>query len=501
MSNGREVTLAGESRVWLAENGAGPQHPFLYQGCMKIGDTSWPQGDITRIECPSPTRRNEFIEVAAVQGAQERVGTQLMGRYPRDVSDLLRITRKRCRFDVQVHVGKCEDPQDFLRGWEKIKVYREARISEWGDENAGALESGDQNPTNETAEVSSADLYEIVPIAFAEKAKVEVTRQVYDIVVCDSVSCGGCDDPSDGCEKVFAIQRGAGATPGTTPAIIWTKDGGDTWTVSQITTMLADEIPAGLACVGGYLVAISETTAGLHYALIADILEGTETWTEATAGFAVAIEPQAISSAAAGFTWIVAEAGYIYFTADPTTGVEVQDPGVATTQTLNAVHAFDQFNVVAVGESNAVVRTDNGGETWQAITGPAVGVSLTAIWMLSPKVWFVGTGTGLLYYTIDGGLNWTAKALPGVPTAIKDIAFVDDTVGYIAYTVAGPVGRIARTVNGGYSWYLLPEKPGTGSLPANDAINALAPCPSNVNVLFAGGLADDANDGIIVKAA
>ena len=499
MSN--EITVAGESRVWLVKFGAAPGRSFEYQGCMKIGDTSWPQGDITRIECPDPDRYNEFVEVASVQGAQERATSQLMGRYPRDLSTLLELTRRRCRFDVHVHVGKCKNPQDFTSGWDKIKVYRDARVSEWGDENAGALESGDQNPTNETAEISAREIYEIVPIAFAEKAKAEVVREVKVVVVCDAVSCGDCEDPSEGCEKVFAIQLGVGATPGTLPMVVFSSDAGLTWDTTLIDTMFSDEVPTGAACVSGYLVVISETTAGLHYASISEIVAGTETWTEVTSGFAVAIEPYAISSAGPRATWIVGEDGYIYFAEDPTVGVVAQDEGVATSQDLMAVHAYDRNNVLAVGVSNAVVFTDNGGDTWQAVTGPAVGVTLNTCWMLSATYWLVGDANGDLWYTADSGQTWTQIALPGTPTAVTDIRFVDDTVGYLAITTAGPAGKILRTMDGGASWYVLPEKTASGSIPANDRINSLAPCPENHNILYAGGLSDASTDGIILKAA
>src|SRR3990170_2745956 len=457
---GNEITVAGESRVWLAEFGAGPGHAFVYQGCMKIGDTSWPQGDITRIECPSPDRRNEFVEVAAVQGAQERVSTELMGRYPRDISTLLELTRRRCRFDIQVHVGRCKSPQDYLGGWDKIKVYREATVTEWSDENAGAIESGEQNPTNETGAISAKDLYEIVPIAFAEKAKTEVVREVVAAVICDSASCGDCENPSKGCEKAFFLMGGTGATPGTKPAVVFTGDGGVTWGVSYVDSMFSDETPTGLACVGGYLVAISETTTGLHYASIDEILAGTETWVEMTTGFVG-----------------------------------------ATSQDLADIAALDGRNVVAVGASNAVVFTDNGGVTWQSVTGPSVGVNLTAVVMLGASLWLVGNANGALYFTENAGVSWTQISLPGTPTRIRDIKFVDDVVGYLAFDAAGPAGRIARTVDGGATWYILPEKAVSGVIPANDRINEIAVCRDNVNLIFAGGLSDLSTDGIIIKAA
>jgi photosystem II stability/assembly factor-like uncharacterized protein len=283
--------------------------------------------------------------------------------------------------------------------------------------------------------------------------------------------------------------------------VVFSGNAGLTWDTTQIDTMFSDEVPTGAACIGGYLVVISETTAGLHYASIADILAGTETWTEVATGFAVAIEPYAISSAGPRATWIVGEDGYIYFAEDPTAGVVAQDEGVATSQDLQAVHAYDRNNVLAVGVSNAVVFTDNGGDTWQAVTGPAVGVTLNTCWMLTATYWMVGDAGGDLWYTPDAGQTWVQVAVPGTPTAITDIKFVDDTVGYLAITVAGPAGKILRTMDGGASWYILPEKTASGTIPANDQINSLAPCPENHNVLYAGGLSDASTDGILLKAA
>jgi photosystem II stability/assembly factor-like uncharacterized protein len=470
---------------------------------MKIGDTSWPQGDITRIECPDPNRYGGFVEVAAVQGARERATTQLMGRYPRDLSKLLEYTRRRCRLDIHVHVGKCKNPQDFLGGWDKIKIYRDAQITDWSDENAGALESGDQNPTNETAEISAEEVYEVVPLAFAEQATAEVVREILDIIICDQISCGDCDDPSKGCEKVFALMIGADATPGTAPSVVYTGDGGTSWSTTAIDTLTSTELPSMGACVAGNLVIVSND-GGFHYANLDEIIAGTETWVEVDpygAGVVWPAFPEAISSADARNTWAVGSGGYIWFAADPTITWTTQDAGVATAQDLADVHAFNADIVVAVGGSNAVVLTDNGGSTWQSVTGPAVGVALTAVWVLAPTIWLVGDANGDLWYTLDSGANWTEIALPGTPSGIQDIKFVDDTVGYLAIDQAGPAGNILRTLDGGATWYVLPEKAASGSIPENDAVNALAVCTDDHNVVFGGGLGGDGSDGFIVKAS
>ncbi|KKM90671.1 hypothetical protein LCGC14_1236250 [marine sediment metagenome] len=238
----------------------------------------------------------------------------------------------------------------------------------------------------------------------------------------------------------------------------------------------------------------------MHVAPTADILAGTEVWIEPTGGFVAGNGPIAIWNEGINNTWIVGENGYIYFTAEPLTGVVVQDPGVATTQNLQDVHAFDAENVVAVGDLNAVVRTTNGGLTWEAITGPAVGITLNCVWMYDSRVWLVGSSTGILWLTTDEGATWTdiTDRLPVTVIEIDEILFVDDTVGYMALRDGAAHGLIARTLDGGQTWFILPE--GSGNIPDNDRINMLAVC-DDPNVVWGGGLGADGTDGIIVKAA
>ena len=145
--------------------------------------------------------------------------------------------------------------------------------------------------------------------------------------------------------------------------------------------------------------------------------------------------------------------------------------------------------------------TRNGGTTWAPITGPNPGVNLNAVWMRGKDEWFIGDAGGQLWYTIDGGNTWTEKTFTGSGAGvIRDIKFINGTVGYMAHDTGTPAGRILRTVDGGYSWYVLPE--GDTVLPANDRINAVAPCSeADPNTVYGGGLADDAVDGIIVKGA
>ncbi len=494
-----DVAKAGETRVWLFADGFGPGKVKEYFGFARIGDPTFAFGDIERIEVPSEDRFNEFDQIDSIQGAKERPTSSVIARYPRlHISTLLQIGRKRCASAVQVHIGKCNNPQDYDANWDKILNFTDVKYSSYSMENAGALASDEQAAVNETGEFSADDMYEIVPLTFAEKCTAEVVREIHKVVVCDTVECGDCDVPSDGCQKVFALMVGTGATPGTLPSVVYTSDGYDTCAALDISTMTSTETPVDGACVGGDLVVISGESGGLHINDQDDILAGTDNWVEAATGFVGGNDPLSISSAGAQDTFIGAENGYIYFSSDPRAGVSVQDAGNATASDLNAIHAFDKRNVVAVGAANALVNTNNGGVTWTLIVGPAVGVALTAVWMWNEITWFVGDANGDLWRSLDTGATWTEITLPVTPTLIEDLRFFDESVGYLAITIAGPAGRILRTTDGGATWYVLPER--SGAIQANDTINSVAAC-DDPNVVYGGGLADDGADGILVKAA
>ena len=490
------------SRVFTIEDRAGPANVPVYLGEGRAMGPSWGFGDRTPIRKPDPNRYGAFTIIDAIKAERGLPALSIENRYQYTISDFLRMARRGCAIDLQVHFGQCQDPRDFNGGWDKILVLEGADFSNFNTNEMGAVEQGEDAVVNETVDFNGLDLYEILKVSFAELAGTEVIGEVVAVTICDSVTCGECGLPSTGCQHVFAITITQTGSPGLPAELIYSIDGGDTIGETNVSTLGPTEDPSGMACVGTNLAIVSNDSCSIHYAPIADIEDGTEVWTAIATGLTCAAgAPNAIFSMGSRFTWIVGDGGYIYFTADITAGAtDTQDAGVATTEDLQDIHGFDELNLVAVGDNNAVVFTTNGGETWASITGPAVGIVLNTVWMKSADEWFVGSAAGNLYYTRNAGTTWTTKAFPGSAAGqVRDIVFATPTVGYLAHDTAAAAGRILRTVDGGQSWYVLPE--GTGAIPTNDRVNSLAACGEDVNIVYGGGLAGDATDGFLVKAS
>ncbi len=490
------------SRVWLTQFGAAPNRVPEYEGLARVDTANVPGGDLTPIYIPDPDRYDKFLIAGTVKGERGLPNMSLQWRLELDQRTAYeKYMRNGCAHDVQIHMGICKNPQDFNAGWTSILVLEKAIPTNWDLNGLGALSPDQRTMSEEDMPFTGERIYWIRPLAFQAQAAAQVVQEVVGIVICDAATCGECGLPSEGCEVVFAVTLTAGGSPGLPAELVFTQDGGTVWLDTLITTLAANEDPDDLACVGANVVVISEDSESIHYAPIADILNASEVWTEVTTGFVAGNGPLAIHSEAANFTWIVGENGYIYFTADPTQSVLVQSPGDVTVNNLLDVHAVSIEDVVAVGVSNTVMVTRDGGDTWTSITGPAVGVTLNTVWMKGVNEWLIGTADGRLFFTLDAGVNWTLKTFPGSGAGVvRDIKFSNNSVGYMSHDTATPAGRILRTIDGGNSWFVSPLDIGL-SMPANDRFNAIAACVEDSNIVYAGGLADDAIDGIIVKGA
>ena len=487
----------GWTRVFIIEGRARPDHAPDFQSCMRAMSLSKPFGDVTDIECPSASEPGKFTKTGQIQSGDDRATITLEGRHALDLrSVLLKLGKRRCPADVQIHYSDCEDLSQFNL-FKKIVVLEDVLFTEYGTEDLGALEDDQQSAVNETAPVSAQILYDYTPLILTEEGEDVVTTPLLDVVICDDISCGFCSEESDGCQKIYAISTAAGGSPGTPPDVVFSLDGGSTWYAHDIDTLLTAEVPSALACVGQYIVVVSNETNSLHYTLIADMTNLVDpAFTEVAVGFVGGGEPNDIWSVG-NKAWIVGDFGYVYVLTDPTAGVTVQDAGITTASQLNAVHALNANFAVAVGNDGDVIVSEDGVNWAQTVTHPvAPGTDLTSVWVKSKTEWWVTSDAGTLHYTINGGETWAIKAFDGSGTGVAEaIVFATDSIAYLSHSTATDVGRLLASFDGGQSWIILPQGPGL--IPISEEFTAIAACQADPKLLVAVG-DEDATDGIIV---
>lgn len=93
-----------------------------------------------------------------------------------------------------------------------------------------------------------------------------------------------------------------------------------------------------------------------------------------------------------------------------------------------------------------VMRTEDGGETWQRIVVPSKKELFHLDFVGDSRCWIVGDD-GLVLYSNNGGATFITQR-SGVTMDLYNVDFRDESEGYIV----GSKGTILRTENGGANW-------------------------------------------------
>lgn len=505
------IQTQGHLRPWYQPGGPAPNNKTYYGGqdgsYLNIGDTTNPlNGGISPINVQNPGAYKSFARVGREVSAPDFPTNTVEfmrthGGIPRHLYDI------GCVWNFYELAGKCKSPADFLQGWTddvRVQSYGEAtQVTEGGgafDGDSGVMDSVD---------FTYQSVYTIGSLFFGEKASTEVDREVIDITYGNRVQCGQCGPNDDGTKLIYALLGTSGGT--VAPSVVYSTNGGLTWTALAITGAAATDSPVSIDIVGQYLMVTvnTATDAGYFLAKINDLTGVPGTWTaKITSGFVSTFLVRDVYVATPRDVWFCALGGYIYKSESILQGVAVIDEADATVDDLLRIHGYGN-TIVAVGESGRTVFSDNNGKSFAATTTNPGAANLTALHVINESLWWVGNASGAVYWTDrKGAAAWTQLTLPsvtaGAVVTIQDIRFATDEVGYIAAATAAPRAVLFHTYNGGQIWGG-PELSRISQFPTLDRVNRLAyPDTADVtktgvmaNNLAVGGLADNGTDGYI----
>lgn len=152
--------------------------------------------------------------------------------------------------------------------------------------------------------------------------------------------------------------------------------------------------------------------------------------------------------------------GYVFASFDGARTWETLNAGDATTENLSRISISRNNPLVAwaCGANNALIKTENGGYSWFAVTGPAAATALLGLYVESADALLVLAADGVLYQTEDGGDTWLTQGyMPGVTASSTftagNIVSPGADVFYLYLSDATSGDFVFRNVEGGADGY------------------------------------------------
>lgn len=492
MADDPNLAKSGQWRVFVQYDGSSPSNAYRYVGCLSLAGFQQDLGEGEPIYCPSSEQVGKYDIVDTTNPPPSLPTTDFTQHMNRALNDFWWDLRRRgCRFNMAVkgtNCGRPDDPDEF-----------DAKILVTGGKLT-AFNTGEFNGLAEDAAIDLTGSLQLLafdpfrPMAFGEVGDASVFAEGLDGIFADKVQCGDCGSPSDGCQKAYVLTALESGSPSLPSQVAYTLNGGGTWDYDSITS-LSTLAGMALAQVGSRIVVISQTDLAHHHKQQSSIDDGTSGgWSRVSSGYVASKGPRALWSKSPSETYIAAAGGYIYFLRNPTAAVTVLSDGSVTTQNLNDIRGMGR-TIVAVGANNAVVASLNSGATWSLVIGPAIGVALTTVEVVTSKIWLIGCANGKSYYTIDGGTTWTEMTPDSNITNVNKIRFVNELVGYMVVEIGG-AARVYRTADNANSWHY--DGSYVSGVPTAEQLNFIIPCPNNYNVALAGGVVTAGGDGVVL---
>ncbi len=468
------LALTGLGRVFVNSSGRQGGNRYKYHSCMKVDGVDKSLGDVTPIYCPKPDQYDEFIEVGTIKGADSRATSTLTGYLPIDGKGVLEdIYNHKCGFDLQVHYGQCNRPDEFNQ-FLSAMILKDVKLTSYALTTLTARTPDERAAVDETAAISIGDFYRIYEISEGQVKPSQFTGQVFPfgIVNASIKSCGdNCTERDDGCQVWIAGFVAANKSL----HFLVTEDNGATWRL----------INARAAPVHNHVEFVANMILHSGY-IYTQVMQGTSSFFLRTSVTSILSGiPDTITIAGPLNSFFYYGAGvsdnYVWFAGANSGASAITAINVDTLafefytfndlEQMRGVYALSDDVVVAVGENGATYHSNIHGVFTKTTTRVPIGSGQGALTvrMFGSTKWLVGSTVGI-YYTNDSGVTWT-KVL--TTSGQGKFAFYDDIVGYY-FSGEGTF----RTLDSGNTWKQVGSH--TATYVQNGAV-----CPSNPNLYWA----------------
>lgn len=449
-----------------------------YLKCHDWGDIEREKGGLTLTFCPDPSRAGGRIITGAFQAEDSPVSVEINTSIRKTKDVLTKLERCPGYLFLQDTCGRRDVFSDYDSQWIVLYV---ATVTGNTWTNVGKKSPADNEESMQTFAFEGTMVKNPFKPLANSRLTIAETAALNFIDICSTDKCPGvCGQSIDICQNIFVGgDAGASGSPAAA-AIPWdSTDSGATFIEESASPFAASEaIAAGICIPLGNdtfrRIVFRGTTDAGNPAESAYSDDGGVTWTNVNIG---SVNGQYVETGkAVAYTpegdniWVATTGGYIYKSTDKGLTWTAVHAAELTSNDFHAIRRYGRNFLVAVGENDTIIRSQDGGTSWAALTATGSGVTLNIVFPVNKNRFFVGAADGNLYFTEDGATTWSTRSFTGSGSgSVNDVAFLGELDGYMLHNTAAPVGTIYHTRDGGASWDAL-------TTATNEGLNMLHIC-------------------------
>lgn len=408
---------------------------------------------------------------------------------------LRKMMTKRCPGVIYVLTGCSVKDQSTISSYTLGLVIGEAYFTNSPYVTGGMLALGGEAPSVESqnpktqAGFTAGFVSEILQLAPEDISGTVATGAINRMIALQRERCAGnCGDEIE-IEDEFIFVTDAPGDAYDDAELFYTGDKGATWT-RNILTGIGDGSGVGLTISGNnVIIGVTGTDAGVYYAALQDVIDGTAVGVEASGVGTLAVNAVkafgnvVIAVGDAGRVWISQDGGYSYTVLAATT--------VVTSDNLTGIAGMNQDLIWVYGANGVLLRIKNLNTPTVVTTGITDNILSGGVPRLRPNELYLGTDGGDIYVTVnatDTAPTFATRNFdkPAGGSTIPDLQFVGikgDTLMFIQ-TDASSDSRIMTDRSGGNLGANAVSN-GAFSTPTNNGYNTIAPASPNY-ALFGG---------------
>lgn len=486
--------------AWVQPSGAGPLNPWYfampdsqeYPGVKITGVRKNRRGAITPIYRRSGYSPRTSIRVGSRTGAPAantitlEFATRGCGGF--QPSELIS-----CLLTVYQQHLCCADGGDFLDGWSKIEAFVDIDIESDEYSDGASYNRDDSNDLFVRHTGEFREKYTWYPMTTDEIAIAggfDTGSAVIDVLYANKERCGGA---SCGQEQSCTDQWYALTNEGT---IIYKGN-----RTANPTSVAIGSFPAGLNTFLGLLgsrlfvsfVDTGTSQSGYYWTTL-DASGNPGTWTRVNVAASSALQPTGWLNVG-NYLWLFGETlsnpqSRVWQVAQDTSNELLFSS--ATNNTGFQDIAECAGNAVAVGRDGTIMTYSKCTEAFaSAPSSPSLATWFT-VGIRTDNEWWIGNSQSGIYYSTDGGENWTLKSigLNGVG-AVRAIRWANPNTGYVVHDDPDNGLMVYSTWDGGQTWTRSDPRIDVQPVGGTSGRQIAVPCCSNPieqsnNFLLAG---------------